>query len=1206
MDDFQKERDENTMKNRTMLITAGFGLMMILSLFIGSVGAMAGPVGAPNAPAAGPITAVTITSPVNNSYVASDAQLVSWTVVGGEDNWNLTRIWNETGGWGDWINVTDESSYLFEDLIEGLHYVQLTAFSEYNHMTANKTFTVDTVDPVVVVELPFDEATNQTNFTVSWEYTDETPLFNSSVELTGDVSGFVEIAGSATNILISDITGDVPLVEGVYELNVTVYDSAHNHAFNVIEFSVGPAVQFVTPNEDDPWYTADGNFTIEWTVSIFNGTSIADQDINITNTTTGEYWEIDLGVSERSISVFEVTGFNLSDGNYTVSITVEDNMTFTAEDNEAFAVDTEAPDVEFVVPDGEMDPWYTNDNNFTAEWMYVVDLLGTPIGSQIVTITNGTVNMTGAVDPSELSVSVYEIWGDVLADGNYTIYLNATDIVGNWHNESADFVVDTVAPEFELIVPDEDVDPNYFNDNNFTAEWAIEADPMETPIASILVTIWNGTDSMTLSVDAANTSVNVSDVWGSVLPDGVYTIDVNITDAAGNWYNETVNVVVDTVDPTVDVTYPDEVGNDNEVNATWTVDGTGSPVDSVMLSIVNVTGNHTFGPFDVTGAVNVTLSDLIGSVLADGNWMLSFNVTDMAGNWGITEYNFLVDTVDPIVAITDPSEGSFVNTTAVTISWNAVDPNGALASGIEYLFIRNDTGTWFTLSPSDVSFVLTLSEGPHFVEVQAWDAAGNIFTDSVTFIVDVTLPSVEIVSPDDGAMFSYNEIPIVWTGSDALSGLAYFEVALDDQAWENVGYNLNKTLFFVPDGVHTFSVKAVDNASNENVTSITFTVDITDPWVTITAPLDGLHTNVVDVPMNWTAVDNTTGVAYMHVWNDTGAPVNMTTGDGYLFTGLSEGAHVLHVMVWDLVGNSQEKTVNIVVDLTAPEIVFIHPIWGQYVNDTNVNASWTPMDNLSPIVKNEVALDDGTYIDVGLDQFHVFAAITAGDHTIYVRAWDSAGNSFMEHVFFTVDRTAPTVVSHLPASAAIVMPSAVVKVNFSEVMDHTSVVFTGITGTMTWNAAGNEVTLAHAAFAYATDHSIVVSGKDRAGNAVTSSWTFKVVTQVTGTVNDDKGNPIVNATVKIAQGSTVVQGVTDALGHFALIVDGVGTYNLTISATGFQDLVKTDQAYGVEQNNTLGALAMTPNADYTLLIVGVVVVLAVVLAALFLMRRGKK
>jgi hypothetical protein len=306
-----------------------------------------------------------------------------------------------------------------------------------------------------------------------------------------------------------------------------------------------------------------------------------------------------------------------------------------------------------------------------------------------------------------------------------------------------------------------------------------------------------------------------------------------------------------------------------------------------------------------------------------------------------------------------------------------------------------------------------------------------------------------------------------------------------------------------------------------------------------------------------------------------------------------------------MVGNSQEKTVSIVVDMTAPEIVFVYPQWGWFVNDTDLTASWTSMGGLSLIVKNEVALDDGFYVDVGLSQTHLFAGISVGQHTIYVRATDSAGNWAMEHVFFTVDRTAPTVVSHSPLSGAIVVPSYAVSVNFSEVMDHTSVVFTGITGTMTWNAAGNEVTIAHATFAYATTHTVGVTAKDRAGNAVTGSWTFKVVTQVTGTVNDDKGNPIANATVKISQGSDVVQGVTDANGHFALIVDGVGTYNLTISATGFQDIVKTDQAYGVEQTNALGAMAMTPNADYTLLIVGVVAVLAVVLAALFLMRRRK-
>jgi hypothetical protein len=80
---------------------------------------------------------------------------------------------------------------------------------------------------------------------------------------------------------------------------------------------------------------------------------------------------------------------------------------------------------------------------------------------------------------------------------------------------------------------------------------------------------------------------------------------------------------------------------------------------------------------------------------------------------------------------------------------------------------------------------------------------------------------------------------------------------------------------------------------------------------------------------------------------------------------------------------------------------------------------------------------------------------------------------------------------------------------------------------------------------------------------------------------------------------TKATGVTDANGDFALIVDGVGTYNLTVSAEGFQDLVLTDQAFGVEQNNVLEPQAMTPNPDYTLLIVGVVAVVAIVEAGLY-------
>ena len=944
--------------------------------------------------------------------------------------------------------------------------------------------------------------------------------------------------------------------------------------------------------------------------------------------------------------------------------------------------------------------------------------------------------------------------------GSNTVSVNVTNANGS-STSSVQFTVDLTAPTIQILKPLN----GYLN------------------TTGKVLTTWHGTDANGISqyqlmVDSgAWQPKGLGESATLALADGHHVISVKAIDPAGNSRVATVNVTVDTTRPLITNMNPTggSYVNTTTVTFSWDIIETGSGVNRTNVSIdsgavIGIGYNQSY----TTG------------ILSQGQHTFNLIVFDNASFNSSIVVQFFVDTIDPEVEISAPIEGGFVNTTDVQITWTATD-TGVGASGIESLLIRNDSGPWMALSPSAVGQILTLDEGSHTVEVSATDEAGNTEIDSVTFTVDSTLPIVEIISPANDTWFNVNEVTVVWNGSDALSGLAHFEVKIDDGSWENVGYNLTQVLSGLSDGEHTFMVKAVDNATNENVISVTFTVDTTGPWVVITLPVIGLHTNATEVQMNWTAMDNTTSVAYMHVWNDTGAPVNMTTGDGYLFINLTEGAHTLYVKVWDAVGNSQENSVSVVVDLTAPEISITYPQANQLVSDVVINATWTVTDNLSSIAKIEVAIDDGSYVDVGLNASQPFADVLEGDHTIYVRATDSAGNSAIQQVFFTVDRTsptvlthlpasgaivsadavvkvtfskamnqssvaftgivgtqswntagtevtlahgaltdattynivvsgkdlagnelagsssswsftvdstlpiveiispandtwfnvnevtvvwngsdalsglayfevkiddgswenvsynltkvlsslsdgehtfmvkavdnatnenvvsvtftvdtvAPTVLNHLPASGAIVSPDAVVKVTFSKVMNQTSVIFTGITGAKTWNTAGTEVTLTHAALTYATTYSVVVSGKDLAGNAVSGSWTFTVVTQVTGTVSDDKSNPIVSATVKLTQGATVVEGVTDANGRFALIVDGVGTYNLTISATGFQDFVQNDKAFGVGHNNTLGAIAMTPNADYTLVIVGVIVVLAIVLAALFLMRRHK-
>ncbi|MDD1743216.1 MAG: Ig-like domain-containing protein, partial [Methanomassiliicoccales archaeon] len=929
--------------------------------------------------------------------------------------------------------------------------------------------------------------------------------------------------------------------------------------------------------------------------------AIVNQTLTLENE-TDDIFSVTLGPDVREYDIDELAGFDLPDGNWTITLDLNDTAGFNGSVAQEFIVDTTAPDVEIIVP---ADGAFINDNAFDAEWGFAVDVLETPIAVQMVTIDNGTASMTLSVDPAETSVSVADVWGDVLPDGNYTIYVNATDAAGNWENESAAFVIDTEAPDVVFDVP------AYTNQVEFDFVWAYEFDPLMTPITSQTLTLDNGTANVTVDVPVGDLTIGSEAVWGDDLAEGAYTLYMNVTDEAGNWENESVNFVVDTAVPTLDVTYPPEFTNDNLVNATWTADGTGSPIDSIDLTVVNETGIYEYGPFSLGDVGNATISDLINTSLADGTWSLEFNVTDMAGNNVVVEYTFMVDTVNPTVTITAPIEGGFVNTTDVEIQFTAVD-TGVAQSGIEFLFVMVDGGDWIEIDNiSATSYVVIgLAEGPHTVHVRAYDNAGNIGTAGVDFTVDLTAPLVEITSPANDAMFNVNHVRIDWTGSDDgsnQSGLAYFTVKVDDLDWENVGLNVSMNLTGLAEGVHVVMVDAVDNAGNQNITSVSFIVDTEAPEVTIIAPVNGLHTNSTSVQMNWTAVDNSTSVLYIHVWNDTGAFVNLTTEDGYLFVGLTEGAHTLHVQAWDLVGNSQEKSVSIVVDLTAPEIFITHPQNDTSVNTVDVNATWAVTDNLSPIVKIWVAIDNNTLVDVGLNASQMFLNLSVGTHVIHVKAMDSAGNTAIMNSTFVVDLVAPSVVSHLPASGAIVLPDVTVSVTFSEPMNQSSVSFTGITGTKTWNTAGTVVTLTHAALSYATTYNVVVSGKDLAGNTLVSagaSWSFTVKTQVTGTINDDKGNPVVNATVTISQGGvTMAEGVTDSNGHFALLVDGVGTYNITVSKTGFQNLVESNKALGPGETNSLGAMAMTPNADYTLLIVGVVVVVAIILVALYLMRR---
>ena len=91
-----------------------------------------------------------------------------------------------------------------------------------------------------------------------------------------------------------------------------------------------------------------------------------------------------------------------------------------------------------------------------------------------------------------------------------------------------------------------------------------------------------------------------------------------------------------------------------------------------------------------------------------------------------------VDTEAPSVTITSPTSGATVSDT-ITIAASASDNEG-----VDYLRYNVDGGSWNTDSFSPYSWSLDttgLSGGTHTIYVEAYDAAGNVGTDSLSFTV---------------------------------------------------------------------------------------------------------------------------------------------------------------------------------------------------------------------------------------------------------------------------------------------------------------------------------------------------------------------------------------------------------------------------------------------------------------------------------------
>ncbi|WP_339084804.1 BapA/Bap/LapF family large adhesin [Acinetobacter baumannii] len=760
----------------------------------------------------------------------------------------------------------------------------------------------------------------------------------------------------------------------------------------------------------------------------------------------------------------------LADGPHTITVTATDAAGNAGTDTAVVTIDTVAPNAPVLDPINATDPV-----SGTAEAGSTVTV-SFPDGTT-ATVVAGTDGSWSVPNPGNL------------VDGD-TVTATATDPAGNTSLPGTGTVsADITAPVVALddVLTNDSTPALTGTVNDPTATVVVNVDGVDYPAVN------NGDGTWTL---ADNTL--------PALTDGLHTITVTATDAAGNVGNDTAVVTIDTVAPNAPVLDP--------INATDPVSGQAEPGSTVTVTYP-----------DGTTATVVAGTDGSWSVPNPGNLVdgdtVTATATDPAGNTSLPGTGTVsADITAPVVALDDV----LTNDSTPALTGTVNDPTATVVvnvDGVDYPAVNNGDGTW-TLADNTLP---ALNDGPHTITVTATDAAGNVGNDTAVVTIDTTAPNAPVLNPINATdPVSGQAEPGSTVTVTYPDGTTATVVAGTDGSWSvpNPG-NL-------VDG-DTVTATATDPAGNTSLPGTgTVSADITAPVVALDDVLTNDSTPALTGTVNdptATVVVNVDGVDYPAVNNGDGT---WTLADNTL-PALTDGPHTITVTATDAAGNVGNDTAVVTIDTVAPNAPVLDPI----------NATDPVSGQAEPGSTVTVTYPDGTTATVVAGTDGSWSVPNPGNlvdgDTVTATATDPAGNTSLPGTgTVSADITAPVVAlddvltnDSTPALTGTVNdPTATVVVNVDGV-DYPAV----NNGDGTWTLADNTLpTLADG------PHTITVTATDAAGNVGNDT---AVVTIDTVAPNAPVLDPI-NATDPVSgqaePGSTVT--VTYPDGTTATVVAG--------------------------------------------------------------------
>jgi len=555
----------------------------------------------------------------------------------------------------------------------------------------------------------------------------------------------------------------------------------------------------------------------------------------------------------------------------------------------------------------------------------------------------------------------------VPSDGSWRIRLKAIPRAGESLKTSLSILVDTHSPFLSILGPRND---SYISNRTVVVKWEASDDLSGINYSEIKL---DDDEWIYVGNNQSFTFKNLS--YGS------HQIKIRTIDNAGNMNITNIVIHIDDVPPTTLIKTPinNTYLNHSTINIEW-----GYNEDNLDTFKLYIDGNLVYNGTDT----NYTVSGL-----KDGNHSIVLICIDLAKNSAEEVIFVTIDTVAPSIKIVSPSNKTYTNESLMKIKLEINDTN------LDKIILSLNGSKYIDYGLNKTIGVSFDEEGYYILTIFAYDKALNMNSTKLIALVDFTEPVILVDYPLNNTYLNISSFIVKWRGYDNLSGIKSYEIIVDSEAFINVGSSTEFEVTGLNDGFHTIRIRAIDKSGNSVCVKIVVIVDNVNPIVEILSPSNGTITNSSLITVEIDFIEQNTKYIALFI-NDSFQ--GYIENNSCLIKLSEDGYYAIRIKIVDLAGNSDETKIIILYDNTPPILLIPEYFNNTVLTNSSIIIKWHGIDNLSGITRYLISIDNGTFIDIGLNEWYLvdLSDLSVGKHVIEIKAIDLAGNSIAKIIYF--------------------------------------------------------------------------------------------------------------------------------------------------------------------------------------------------------------